>query len=374
MVPAVDFSMSDLPRQAQTLSGDTDTYTLRSTIAAVPAGVDALTFTLGAGGTFAAPQDTGCTRTDDTHVRCDLPATGRSIDFKVDSTSHTTHGATITLAVPTGYDDPDTADNTGTVSGLRPGTDLHLAALQPDNASPANDDDQHQVSTTLTGVRPGLGTLTYTLTGDATFVAAKTPAGTTCTASGTTLTCAKPTDGALTFTSRPATSAPPPTHHHRHPRHTLPRARPHRQHRRHHPRPEAHLQLRDDAPQRGRARGLRRRRPLHAAQQGHRGPDRTPRPHVRRHRRSLRRGPGQQLRRDDTTHVTCTDLGNDRNVDFRVDSDTRTAHDVGIALRVPTGYDDPSTTNNGDSINVTPGTDLAMGPLTPAAPTPQTDR
>ena len=59
--------------------------------------------------------------------------------------------------------------------------------------------------------------------------------------------------------------------------------------------------------------------------------------------------------RDDTTHVTCTDLGNDRNVDFRVDSTAGTAHDVGIALRVPMGYDDPSTANNGDSINVTPG-------------------
>ena len=127
LVPAVDFSMSDLTRQAQTLSGDTDTYTLRSTVR--PGWTRLLTFTLGSGGTFAAGQDTGCTRTDDTHVRCDLSATGRSIDFKVDSTSHTTHGATITLAVPTGYDDPDTADNTGTVTGLRPGIlDLHVEA------------------------------------------------------------------------------------------------------------------------------------------------------------------------------------------------------------------------------------------------------
>jgi hypothetical protein len=83
-------------------------------------------------------------------------------------------------------------------------------------------------------------------------------------------------------------------------------------------------------------------------------------------------GQDSGCRRDDATHVTCGDLGADRDVDFRVDSGPVDAHDVGLALQLPHRYDDPDLSDNSDSIGVTPAVDLALGALTPADPVPGT--
>jgi len=68
--------------------------------------------------------------------------------------------------------------------------------------------------------------------------------------------------------------------------------------------------------------------------------------------------------------VTCGDLGSARDVQVRVESTSDAAHDVGLSLQVPRGYDDPDASNDSRSIAVTPGIDLALGGLTPANPVP----
>ena len=194
--PSYPFELGTLTRTAQSVTGDTDHYTLRTTVAA-PAGADGLVLALTDGGSLAAGQDTGCTRLDGTHLRCDGGA--RTVDLAVDSTRTTAHPVTVVLQVPARYDDSSAGDNTRTLT-VSPGVDLHLADLRPDNASPANDDDQHLVSTRLTGVRAGLAAVTYRLTGDAGFVRASAQGCTVTDAR--TLTCSAPEqgDGTVTFT------------------------------------------------------------------------------------------------------------------------------------------------------------------------------
>ncbi len=118
-IPTYNFAMGALDTTAHTVEGDTDHFTIGSTVAAVPAGVSGLGFTV-TGGTFAANQDTGCSRTDATHVTCTDLASARRIGFRVDSTSPTRHDIGIALAVPAGYDDTDDADNSRQSSASRP--------------------------------------------------------------------------------------------------------------------------------------------------------------------------------------------------------------------------------------------------------------
>ena len=189
-----DFSIGDLTKTAQSVSGDTDSYTLHTTIGSYPSGVGPLTYAV-TGGRFATTQD-DCTYVDANHVTCgDGP-----VDLAVQSTSTDAHDVTVSLQTPAGYDDPD-ADNDSSTVSVQPGVDLSLADLDPDNESPANDDRTHRVASHLDGVRPGMGSVTYTLQGDATFEGASV-AG--CTASGKTLVCDDPKNGDITFTVRAA--------------------------------------------------------------------------------------------------------------------------------------------------------------------------
>ena len=199
LVASHDFAMSDLVQVGHTLTGDTDHYTLRSQVAAVPAAVDRLRFRLTGDGSFAADQDAGCTVVGARTLSCGDLGGGRTVDFAVDADGTTRPDVTVALDVPAGHDDPAPANDSGAIADLAPGVDLSLTSLQPDNSSPANDDDRHLVSTTLGGVRRGLPEVTYTLTGAATFVGADV-AG--CTAAGASLTCPGPVDGPVTFTVR----------------------------------------------------------------------------------------------------------------------------------------------------------------------------
>ena len=57
--------------------------------------------------------------------------------------------------------------------------------------------------------------------------------------------------------------------------------------------------------------------------------------------------------------------------DLRVDSTSEAAHDIGLSLQVPRGYDDPDPSNDSAHHRPSrPGIDLALGGLTPANPVP----
>jgi hypothetical protein len=196
--PTYDFALSPLEGTGHTVSGGTDTYTLRST-AALPAGLGEVTFTVAGGTTFAPGQDAGCSRTDATTVTCGDLASARAVGFRVESTSTSGHGVTVTLQVPRRYDDPDTSNNSSTLS-VTPGVDLATSAPTPADPAPQTDRATYQVSTAMSGVRPGLGSVRYTVTG----AALTAVSGTGCSLSGTTVTCTGPVDGRVViFTLRP---------------------------------------------------------------------------------------------------------------------------------------------------------------------------
>ena len=354
-----DFSIGDLTRTAQSVSGDTDSYTLHTTIRRYPDGVGPLTYTV-TGARFAEQQG-DCTFVDGTHVTCgDGP-----VDLVVLSTSADAHDVTVSLQTPAGYDDPDASNDSSSVS-VQPGVDLKLADLDPDNESPANDDRLHRVATRLDGTRPGLGSVTYTLTGDATFVGANV-AG--CTASGKTLTCTNPSDGPITFTVRAdnvnaatnisiAVSAPDPFRELN--------AGDNSDSVRLLPRPTYNFAMGalDTSAHTidGNTDHFTIGSTVDAVPTGVSGLDFT----VTGGTFAANQDTG--CTRTDATHVTCTDLASARRIGFRVDSASLTQHEVTIALVVPAGYDDTNADDNSRSINVSPGIDLAMGALTPASP------
>jgi hypothetical protein len=164
---------------------------LSSDVGPVPVGVPGLTFVV-TGGTFAAAQDTGCTRVDATHVSCTGLTATRPVGFRVDSTSTSPHDVRIALQVPSGYDDTNAADDGDTVT-VAPGVDLHLALASP--STPRPDGRTYQVSTVLTGVRTGPVTLAV----DGATVLASSCTRTT----SDDVRCAAPVEGQhVTFTLR----------------------------------------------------------------------------------------------------------------------------------------------------------------------------
>ena len=356
-----DFSIGDLTRTAQSVSGDTDSYTLHTTIRRYPDGVGPLTYTV-TGARFAEQQG-DCTFVDGTHVTCG----DGQVDLAVQSTSTDAHDVTVSLQTPAGYDDPDASNDSSSVS-VQPGVDLKLADLDPDNESPANDDRLHRVATRLDGTRPGLGSVTYTLTGDATFVGANV-AG--CTASGKTLTCTNPSDGPITFTVRADNVNAATNIAHRGQRtRPVPGAQRRRQLGLGPAAAASDVQLRDGRPRHHGAHD-RRRTPITSRSAA----PSTPCPTgvsglgftVTGGTFAANQDTG--CTRTDATHVTCTDLASARRIGFRVDSSSLTQHEVTIALAVPAAYDDTNADDNSRSITVSPGIDLAMGALTPASPT-----
>ena len=356
-----DFSVAALTRTAQSVTGDTDHYTLHTTIGDYPTGVGPLTYTV-SGAQLAATQS-DCTRVDDTHAACgDGP-----VDLQVESTSTDVHDVTVAVQTPTGYDDPDPSNDTSSIS-LQPGVDLKLADLDADNESPANDDRLHRVTSRLDGTRTGLGSVTYTLTGNATFVGANVEG---CIASGKTITCSDPSDGPITFTVRAddvsvatdiriAVSAP-----------------------------DRFLELNGD----DNSDGVRLLpRPTYDFAMGALSTDAHTVTGGTDHftlgstvsavpdgvagltftvsGATFAADQDSSCTRDDATHVTCTDLGSARRIGFRVDSTGDQQHAIAISLVVPSGYDDTDTSDDSSSITASPGIDLSMSPLTPSAPTP----
>ena len=366
LVPSWNFAIGALTRTSHRLDGAVDEYTLSGSVRRLPGGLDTLSFDLTDGGTFAASQDGGCARVSDTRVTCDGLADGGLVEFHVRSAAAVAHPTRIALRVPDGYDDPTPGDDAASVT-VQPGVDLALAALDPDNESPTNDDDEHLVATTLSGVRPGLGRVTYLLTGSAAFVRADA-AG--CTADGRTMTCTHPADGDVTFTVRATdVRAATPVGI------TVARPDPVRRAGRGGQRqPHGSGRPSDVRLLRGRTRARRARRGRAAA---------TTSPWASRSRRCRPGSPavtfavtGGSFAADqpagcspvDAFHVGCGDLATDRTVRFRVDSDLAARHPVVITLQTPRRYDDPTAGNDAATLTVTPGTDLHVGPLTPVDP------
>jgi RNA polymerase sigma factor (sigma-70 family) len=373
LVPSYDYAMGpELRETAHTLTGGTDTYTLAGTVS-LPSGADSGTFELTEGGTLSADQAEGCTVLGASALRC-TPGKGGEVSFRVDSSTVVEHAARVRVVTPDGSDDPRPGNEGAAAPGLRPGVDLHLAALDPDNESPSNADDQHLVATTLSGVRAGLGEVGYRLTGAATFSAVDVPG---CTVSTRTVTCSRPADGPVTFTvtADDVRARTPIT--------IAAEAGP----------PFVELAAAD-----GSAGATLLPRPTydfgigaltvptHTVTPGTRGTGYTDHYTVRGTLRALPDGvdgvtlvltggafadrPGTGCARADDTHVRCTDLGRARTVDLRVDSTSSDAHRVGLTVQVPRGYDDNDPSDDAASVLVTPGVDLQLGALTPADPVP----
>ncbi len=183
--PTHDFSLSTLAQAGHTLSADTDTYTVTTTLGAIPDGVPGLTLSL-TGGTFTAAQPPGCARTDATHVHCTDLASDRLARLGVVSTQTVAHDLTLSVQLPARYADPALADNSRSLR-VRPGVDLSLAAL----SAPEHHGTDHTFDTRLQGIRPGLDRVTLEVAG-ATLTGAT---GTGCSRSGSTVTCTDPVDG-----------------------------------------------------------------------------------------------------------------------------------------------------------------------------------
>ena len=98
-----DFSIGELTRTAQTVSGGTDRYTLRTTVGDRPSGVDPLTLTV-TGARFA-PSQPDCTYVDATHVRCG----SGPVDLVVTSTTTASHSIGLSLGTPPGTTTPPPA-------------------------------------------------------------------------------------------------------------------------------------------------------------------------------------------------------------------------------------------------------------------------
>ncbi|HYO39623.1 MAG TPA: sigma-70 family RNA polymerase sigma factor [Nocardioidaceae bacterium] len=373
LVPHHDYSLGPLRLAGQTLSGDTDRFLLTGAVGGLPEGQDAVRFTVTGDGVFSADQAPGCVVTGDTSLRCAGPGTGadtgREVTFSVDSTSTSERSLGIALVVPDGYDDLDPTDNARTATGLRPGVDLRLAALDPDNESPTNDDDRHVVATRLTGVRAGLGGIDYTLEGDASFARVS---GGRCEVTGArTVTCTEPKDGPLVFVVTAAdvraTTAVRITAEPADPFTELDRA-DNSAATRLAPRPTYDFGLDGLSTARHTVRDgvdhLRLATTLRSVPDGVDGITLR----LRGATFTAQQEPGCAA--EDATLLRCTDLATARAVELAVTSTSPSAHDVELTLEVPSRYDDPDLADNTADVRVTPGVDLVMGPLSPADPVP----
>jgi hypothetical protein len=368
LVPSNDFSMSELAMSGQSLSGATDRYTLTSTIAALHPGLGALSFTLTGGGGFSPDQGAGCSVDDRTRVTCVDLVEARSVGFNVDFTSTVAHTAGIRLVTPDGYDDPDPDNNARTVTDLLPGIDLHLADLTTDNGSPSNHDDQHVVTTRLSGVRDALPEVMYTLTGDATFTQV---AGAGCEVTDNrTVSCVNPKDAPVVFRVTPANPRTATA--------ITVTANPGA--------PFVEVGRLDNS-----ASASLAPRPTYDFGMGALSPAGHTVSGGSDHYTlagSLRPVPegvdgitlaltggtfGRQdpgCARVDDIRLVCSGLASPRSVDLRVDSASPSAHSIGVTIELPRGYEDPDPSDNARSVAVTPGVDLAMGTLTPTDPVP----
>ena len=84
----------------------------------------------------------------------------------------------------------------------------------------------------------------------------------------------------------------------------------------------------------------RRHRPLHADQPGRAVPAGS-RAHLRAHRRHVRRRPAP-VAAGWTPPTSAVATSARPRLEFPVDSDSDDAHDLGVSLQVPRGYDDPT--------------------------------
>ncbi len=383
--PVHDFSLSSVEVSEHTLvdGGDRDRYTVTARIGALPVTVRSVAFTLEGGARFATDQgDDGnrCTLDPATaQVRCTQVASEGQVALVVESTlpdPPRSQQATLTLLPAAPFEDTDQADDRASTL-LVPGVDLRLAALTPDDGSPgppANVDDSHVVATTLSGVRPGQGSVTYALTGtpppDATLGGVQ---GATCTGKGTTtLTCRSPSNGPVRLvvvTKQSASRDGTPV--------TVTVSAPE---------PFVQLEPADNT----RSTTLAARPsynfglgPLRLA--GHtvsgdtdlltltgtvRAPDDIgPLTFGLDGQGTFTEQQATGCRRVDTAHVMC-DPGTSGAVELRVASTSHAAHTLTLSVLPPAGFRDPSLQDNDSTLRVTPGVDLQLGPLTPADPVP----
>jgi hypothetical protein len=381
-----DFSLTGLDVSAHTLvpGHDADRYLLTAKVGALPVSVRSVAFAVAGGATFATDQpdqEHGCSLDgsgSQSEVRCTDVASEGQVTLAVESALpqllSQPYRATVSVLATPPFEDVTPNDDSGAVT-LVPGVDLHLAGLAPDDEPSgqgprANRDDNHVVTADLSGVRRGVASLSYALTGRATLAGV---VGAVCSGQGTkALTCQAPSDGVVRFqVASDASSSREPVGI------ELTASAPE---------PFVELDPGDNVgsttlaarPSYNFAMGpltLRRHTvdgdgDVFALSSTVQAPDGVGRlTFVLESGGAFTESQAAQCRRVDATHLAC-DPDTSGAVELRVASSPDTRHAVQVRLELPTGYRDPPPHNNSDSIDVTPGVDLHLGPLTPGDPVP----
>ncbi len=371
-----------------------DHYTLTGTVGALPVGVTSLAFTVSGSFVFAndtpaqalrdpADQQHGCVvgaLSVSTQTLCAGVDVDGQVTLVVESAwprepGSSSLGVTVTIQPAASFTDPDATDDTATVT-LAPGIDLALTPLTEvgsvGGGSAANVDDDHVVSSTLSGVRAGMESITYALA-DGNDATLEGVGGATCEGAGSkTLTCQPAANGDVSFrvASKPSEArAGTPI--------TITASSP---------RPFVELDAADNA-----ASTTLAARPSYDFALG---PvtlgshtvsgdadlftlSSTVKVPASLDEASFTIVGGTFVTdqplgcsKDGERQVTCRGLTDSSAVALHVSSTSATKHPVTLTLEVPTDYRDPSLQNNDDSVEVTPGVDLHLGALTPADPVP----
>jgi hypothetical protein len=195
--PAFDFTAPVLDATpAHEVLGELDRYDFTTT-AALPPRVRGLVYQVEGGAGFRAADAGPCSVSDPSTLTCPDVADGDKVALPLQAQS-LTEEQQIELSVQPVVRFADPQANNRTTLTLRPGVDLSLADPVPAEQS-APDDDEHLVVTRLGGRLRALSEVTYTLVGKAAFVC---PAGSRCSADGTTLTTDSPSPGPVSLPVR----------------------------------------------------------------------------------------------------------------------------------------------------------------------------
>ena len=194
LTPQVDVAMDPFT-PAKPHPDEDGNYTVTSEVTGVDT-LPSVTYNLTGGATFTTPVPAGCERTDGT-LQCKNPADGPvTFTLRPDQRDEAT-SVTITATLPND-DFTDTKPGNNSASTTLPGqVDVGMDHFTPPAPHP-DDDGNYTVTSKVTGVDT-LPSVTYTLTGDATFT---TPVPTGCARTDGTLDCENPADGPVTFTLR----------------------------------------------------------------------------------------------------------------------------------------------------------------------------
>jgi RNA polymerase sigma factor (sigma-70 family) len=164
--PAFDFAAPVLdPTSVHRVDGEVDRYDFTTT-AVLPPRVQGLVYLLGDGARFRAADAGSCTVTRTSTMTCPDVGNGDRVALPLQAESlAAAEDVGLSVRPLLRFDDPP-ADNRTTLT-LRPGVDLSLTDPVAGQQSPLG---VHLVVVRLGGQQRAMSTLTFTLTGDATFI------------------------------------------------------------------------------------------------------------------------------------------------------------------------------------------------------------